>query len=64
WCDGCSDVRVANEKSSGKLYDTVKLMGMPMTPNISQTAKQTTNAQVDTARTKMLREPGMKPPAS
>ena len=26
WCDGCSDVRVANEKSSGKLYDTVKLI--------------------------------------
>ena len=25
WCDGCSDVRVANEKSSGKICDTVKL---------------------------------------
>ncbi|PWB79789.1 MAG: hypothetical protein C3F11_19795 [Methylocystaceae bacterium] len=38
-------------------------MGMPMTPNMSQTAKQTMNAQVVTPRTIKLRAPDMRSPS-
>jgi hypothetical protein len=37
-------------------------MGIPITPNISHTAKQTTNAQVLTPKTMMLLRLDMLPP--